>query len=101
MADRRAADVRCCCMALSNHPASMTMHLAGGCFPLGRRPYGEHVVFDLDRAGLLEDQCCLEVVALVEWHLQIDEHDVDGAGVKLDRLAGPDFEAVRERSHLR
>src|ERR1700704_1288932 len=78
----------------------MTLHLHAGHVVAPRPAHRGHIERDRHRAGLLECQRRLDVVARTERLFQADEHEVIRTGLQLDGLAGLDFEALRDRAHL-
>ena len=56
-------------------------------------------VFDLNRAGLLDNQRALDAPALLERRLQVHEHDVVAARLELDSLARLDLETAGNPAH--
>src|SRR4030081_3108230 len=79
---------------------SMTLHLHAGHVVATRPADRGHIELDRHRAGLLECQRRLDVVAGSERLFQADEHEVEGAGLQLDGFARLDFEASLDRTHL-
>ena len=83
--------------------ATVTFHLhaALACRSAGRGgSYGRDGVFNVDRPGVLEFEHGVHHLALLQWVLEVHQHDVETGRLEHDRFARLDFKAALHGPHL-